>query len=106
MIELPEIEVDITINNNISKNTSIKTNDYTLETGIDEYGFHKNIIPNYTNLIDKYKREHLTPIELLNRFKFILEHPNILNGFSEYRNYLIEECDGWINTNLEINGKI
>ena len=110
-----EREVMVTISSSLSKNTSVFTSDYDMEEWEDydtddEGGYihYGGTEYNYDNVDFKheYNEQHLTPAELISEFQaFLMENmPDKKEDARKYHKYkhLINECDGWIEDELEV----
>lgn len=111
--ELPEKTFDVCVSQTLSKSTKVTTNDYIPEdNGLDEDGmYYEDIDTSCTDWKEAYSgNQSSTPLELLEAFKTLLEE--IVNGDndslqsltsrrSEFK-HLIEECEGWVEDELEI----
>lgn len=96
--EIPERQFDVCISQTLSKSTSVTTKDYALD------GMCINT--SETDWGEAYKKEHLTPLQLIERYKsFLSKHlpdPVVdIKGFKEFK-YLIRECENWVNDETEI----
>lgn len=108
--EPEEKEFSVSISQTLSKNTTVKTNDYCpgecyLEVERDMDGFFSftNYEPDNTSDTDwksAYKKEHYTPIELIQEFKKMLEENSTISD--DKRKLLIKECMDWVEDDFEV----
>lgn len=108
-----EIKVDVFISYTLSKETEISTTDYEPEEWEDydfdgvEWAHHGGVDYKFddTNFQKEYNNQHLTPLELIQKFKdFLTENmPDEKNAkkYKEYK-YLIEECSDWSEDEIEV----
>ena len=111
-----EKEFEVTISQTLSKSTTVTTSDYTPggyfpETERDIDGYHTITCHELddtsdTNWKEAYKGEHLTPLQLIGEFKgFLTKYlpdPIIdVKRFQRFK-YLINECEGWIEDEIEV----
>lgn len=114
-VEIPERKFDATISSSLSKSTTIESKDYIIEEDPDGSYIDTSEI----RWLEEYKEAHLTPLELIEKFKETLEKklkvleqyngcPNNANfNFRSEINktkYLIEECKGWVEDECEVIG--
>lgn len=106
-VEIPEREFDILISQTLSKSTSVETNDYipVSEREEDFNNFYCNTSDtDWKKAYGDYGR--YTPLELIEAFKELLQEnlPNPKEDPKKYRKYkyLIEECEGWVEDDIEI----
>lgn len=99
--EIPEREFDVTISSSLSKNTSVDSSNYTIEEDPDGSCIDTSEICWY----DEYKKIHLTPLELIERYKNELEtKKKFLSNLSEIKKaeWLIKECSDWVEDETEV----
>ena len=104
--EVPEKQFDVCISQTLSKSTSVTTNDYIPEVDQDEDGCYYSSDTSDTDWGKAYKNEHLTPLQLIEKFKeFLTKHlPDPVVDIAEYKKWkkLISECDGWVEDELTV----
>ena len=97
--ELPEKTFNVFINQVLSKEITVSTNDYIPEEDFDN--------TKETNWYEAYEKEHYTPLQLIKLFKtYLTEHmPDAVTFPKEHKTYkhLISECEDWIEDETEIN---
>lgn len=97
---------EVCISQTLSKNTTVTTNDYSVEVDCDEDGYYESIDTSETNWKNAYKEERMTPLELIEELKGFIERtlPDPVVFPREYKKakYLISECEGWVEDDLEI----
>lgn len=106
-VDTPEREFNVLISQTLSKQTTVETNDIVIQAENDE-GFYNEIIDtsdtDWKKAYGDYGR--YTPLELIEAFKELLQEnlPNPKEDPKKYRKYkyLIEECEGWIEDDIEI----
>ena len=122
-IEIPEQKFDVTISQTLSKNTTVTTNDYIPgasgvdyepddEGGYCSCGWHDPDDTSDTNWNEAYKKEHYTPIDLIELFKETLKQQLESWEGMDYMPYakkeikriehLIDECSSWIDDETEV----
>ncbi len=103
--EVPERQFDVCISQTLSKSTRVTTNDYVPEVDQDEDGVYESADTSDTDWKEAYKNEHLTPLQLIEKFKeFLTKHlPDLvgISGFKEFKR-LIKECEGWVEDELTV----
>ena len=101
-----EATFDILISQTLSRSTTITTSDYTIEGEQDEDGYCERIDTTETNWKASYKEQRMTPLELIEELKSLLENtlPDLTMRSKEYNRtkYLIEECEGWVEDDFEV----
>jgi len=104
--EIPEKTFDICISQSLSKNTKVVTNDYAPVVDQDKDGHYEYDDTSDTDWQAAYKANHLTPIQLINKFKEMLtiHLPDPVSDTKRYMKFkhLIKECEGWVEDELEI----
>ena len=115
-VEMPEREFDATISSSLSKSTTIESKDYLIDEDPDGCYLDTSEI----RWFEEYKEAHLTPLELIEKFKETLEKKlKVLEQYNGCPNsanfnfkseitktkYLIEECKGWVEDELEVVGE-
>lgn len=97
---------DVCISQSLSRSTQVTTSDYSIEVAEDEDGRFNNIDTSETDWRAAYKEERMTPLGLIGEFKSFLEKtlPDPVVFPKEYKKakYLIEECEGWVEDDLEV----
>lgn len=97
---------DVCISQSLSRSTQVTTSDYSIEVAEDEDGRFNNIDTSETDWRAAYKEERMTPLGLIEEFKSFLEKtlPDPVVFPKEYKKakYLIEECEGWVEDDLEV----
>ena len=105
-VEVPDRQFDVCISQILSKSTSVTTNDYVPEVDQDEDGIYESTDTSDTDWNEAYKNEHLTPLQLIGKFKdFLTKHlPDPVVDLAEYKKWkkLISECDGWVEDELTV----
>ena len=105
-VEVPDRQFDVCISQILSKSTSVTTNDYVPEVDQDEDGIYESTDTSDTDWNEAYKNEHLTPLQLIGKFKdFLTKHlPDPVVNLTEYKKWkkLISECDGWVEDELTV----
>ena len=101
---IPERDFDVTVSQTLSRDVKVTTDNYRPEYD-DEYGYA------YANTEDTdwkevYGQQHLTILELLGDYKLRLENLKmVLADEKEIKriNYLLSECEGWMEDDFEVN---
>lgn len=97
--EIHKRQFDVCISQTLSKNTKVTTNDYVPEVDQDKDGVYESTDTSDTDWKEAYKNEHLTPLQLIDKFKdFLTKYlPDPIIDIKEFRRfrYLIGECKGW-----------
>ena len=104
--ETPDKDFDVLVSQTLSKNTEVTTNDYVHVIDQDEDGCYEYDDTCDTDWHEAYKQQHLTPLQLIEKFKKLLTthlpDPVVdIKRYKEFKN-LIEECEGWEEDELEI----
>lgn len=110
---IPEKDFDLTISQSLSKDVTVCTNNYRSE--YDEEDGNSYINTDDTNWNKVYKEGHLTPLQLIHKFKEFLgvemkyteeelakKHSPIRRMKRSFLKYLISECEGWIDNETVI----
>ena len=104
--ETPEKAFDISVSQTLSKNTEVTTNDYVHVVDQDEDGYYEYDETSDTDWDAAFEEEHLTPIQLIEKFKEMLTThlPDPVVDTKRYKEfkYLIKECEGWEDDETEI----
>lgn len=97
---------DVCISQTLSRDTTVTTSDYSVDVDCDEDGYYQSIDTSETNWKEAAQGERMTPLELIGEFKSFLEKtlPDPVVFPKEYKKakYLIGECEGWVEDDLEI----
>ena len=97
--EVHKRQFDVCISQTLSKNTKVTTNDYVPEIDQDKDGVYESTDTSDTDWKEAYKNEHLTPLQLIGKFKdFLTKYlPDPIIDVKEFRRfrYLIDECEDW-----------
>jgi len=96
---------DVTVVTTLSKDTSVETTDYTPCVDEDEDG--KHLYYEFDNVCwcSEYEQQHKSILELLSIFQEELQdklEKTTDPSEIERINYLISECNGWVEDDLEI----
>ena len=93
-VDTPDCKFDCVAQFEISKSTTIESNNYIDED--DGEGYYRDT--SNIDWRDEYYKQHLTPVQLINRFKEYLEAElTKTTDKSKQREieHLICECEGW-----------
>lgn len=98
---------DITVSQTLSKNTTLITTDYISESVQDDDGvYYEELDTTETNWKEAYKDSKMTPLELIQAFKKILEYYitdfSIPEGKKTLYNFYLKECENWIEDDFEV----
>lgn len=86
---MKEAEFDVVIDQCLCKATTIINEDCEPELDDEGYAYYTT---DYLDLKDEYRRQHMTPLELISKLKEVLtKHPNLLLN----QKYVLAECEGW-----------
>ena len=100
---VPNKTFDVLISQTLSKNTEVTTDDYNPRFD-EEDGPYADTED--TNFESAYMEEHMTPLQLIEKFKeFLTKHlPDPVVDIAEYKKWkkLISECDGWVEDELTV----
>jgi hypothetical protein len=109
-VDVPEKDFDVTCSQSLSRTAVVTTNNYTPgasgvdyepddEGGCCACGWQDDDDTSDTNWSQEYEKEHLTPIELIKKFKSLLldiDSPELrMNPCFQHKQYYISECEGW-----------
>lgn len=102
-VPVPDKSFDVLVSQTLSKNTEVTTDDY-IPRFDEEDGPYADT--DCTNFEDAYTKEHMTPLQLIEKFKeFLTKHlpdPIVdISGFKEFKR-LIKECEGWVEDELTV----
>lgn len=101
-----EVTFDVCISQTLSRDTTVATNNYFVEIDCDEDGCHESINTSETDWRKAYEKDRMTPLNLIKEFKGFLEKtlPDPIVFPMQYKRakYLIGECEGWVEDDLEI----
>lgn len=90
---------DIVAKQTLIKDVSVVTDDYMVNTCEDEDGKYNDIDCSNTDWKKAYHEQHLTPLQLISKFKEFLSVilPHVKEGtmHRDYYEYLISQCNGW-----------
>ena len=104
--EVHKRQFDVCISQTLSKNTKVTTNDYVPEVDQDKDGVYESTDTSDTDWKEAYKNEHLTPLQLIGKFKdFLTKYlPDPIIDVKEFRRFkhLINECEGWTEDETEV----
>lgn len=102
-VVVPNKTFNVLISQTLSKDTEVTTNDYTPRFDEEEGPYADTA---YTNFENAYMEEHMTPLQLIEKFKeFLTKHlPDPVVDLTEYKKWkkLISECDGWVEDELTV----
>lgn len=102
-VVVPDKTFDVLISQTLSKNTDVTTNDYT-PIFDEECGPY--VDTEYTDFENAYMEEHMTPLQLIEKFKeFLTKHlPDPVVDLAEHKRWkkLISECENWVEDEIEI----
>lgn len=105
-VDTPEREFDVLISQTLSKQTTVVTNDFLIKIENDE-GFSNEIRDTSDTDWEKAYRDYrYTALDLIEIFKKMLQEnlPNPKEDPKKYKKYknLIEECEGWVEDDIEV----
>lgn len=104
----PEMrDFDVCISQTLSRNTTVSTKDYSISLDCDDEGvYYENVDTSNIDWKNLYLSERMTPLELIVEFKSFLEKtlpdPTVFPKEHKKAKYLISECEGWVEDDLEI----
>lgn len=100
---VPDKTFDVLISQTLSKDTEVTTNDYTPRFDEEDSPYADT---EDTNFESAYMEEHMTPLQLIEKFKeFLTKHlPDPVVNLAEYKKWkkLISECEGWTEDELTV----
>lgn len=108
------VNVECTISQSLSKNVKVEATNYSeyhsTDAEIDEDGFrveYESVDYDFSNcnLEQDYKETHLTALQLIQEFKAHLQSllpTNLTLSESRRIKYLISECEGWVEDEIEV----
>lgn len=102
---MPEGKFGVLISSCLSKSLDVYTNDYQIELDYDDEG-HAEVCPDtsQTDWRKAYETKHLTPIELIDKFREILEQLIEMDSMTDKKTLklLAKECEGWTEDEYEV----
>lgn len=100
---VPDKTFDVLISQTLSKDTEVTTDDYTPRFDKEDGPYADT---EDTNFESAYMEEHMTPLQLIEKFKeFLTKHlPDPIVDLAEYKKWkkLISECEGWTEDELTV----
>ena len=102
-----EKSFEVTCSQSLSKTVDVVTNSYN---HIVEHELHNRIHEEYDdtsdiNWAEEYKKEHLTPLDLIRKLRSLLldiDSDNLKsNPCYQHKQYYISECSDWIDNETE-----
>lgn len=114
--DIPEKEFEITCSQSLSRTATVWTDNYIPgASGIDyepdgeggccASGWQDPDDTSDTDWSKAYQAKHLTPMELINKFKSLLmdiDSPELrMNPCVQHKQYYIDECSGWTDDETE-----
>lgn len=102
-VSVPDKSFDVFVSQTLSKSTEVTTDDYIPRFDEEDCPYADT---DSTNFKDAYTKEHMTPLQLIEKFKeFLTKHlpdPIVdISGFKESKR-LIKECEGWVEDELTV----
>lgn len=100
----PERDFDVTVSQTLSRDVGVTTDNYRPEYDDEDGRTYANTED--TDWRKVYGQQHLTILELLEDYKVRLETLKItLDDEKEIKriDYLLSECEGWVEDDFEVN---
>lgn len=102
----PYVECRLCISQTLSKDVTVKTNDYTSNLIWDNELTYSSLDFSETNIDSLYAEQHYTPYELIELFKEFLEDKVKNSDFTDPKismmKTLIKECKNWVEDETEV----